>query len=78
MDYKERGFHERGVYPTQDTSRMKTERVKEEEEADTKIIVRVVWNTEGRNVGTIKGKCTKQGLTIELSQRRESSYHWLD
>ena len=31
---------ERGVYPTQDTSRMGTARVKQEEEADTRIIVK--------------------------------------
>ena len=36
MDYKERGSHARGVYLTQDTSRMGTARVKQEEEADRK------------------------------------------
>ena len=40
MDYRERGSHARGVYPTQDTSRMGTARVKEEEGADTRVIVR--------------------------------------
>ena len=30
----ERGSHARGVYPTQDTSRMGTAKVKQEEEAD--------------------------------------------
>ena len=39
MDYRERGFHARDAYPTQDTSRMKTPRVKQEEEADTSILV---------------------------------------
>ena len=34
MDYRERGSHARGMYPTQDTSRMRTARVKQEEEAD--------------------------------------------
>ena len=34
MDCRERGSHARGVYPTQDTSRMGTARVKQEEEAD--------------------------------------------
>ena len=38
MDYRERGFHARGVYPTQYTSRMGTARVKQEEEADTRIM----------------------------------------
>ena len=37
MYCKERGFHERGVYPTQDTSRLGT-RVKHKEEEDSKII----------------------------------------
>ena len=39
---------------------------------------------EGRNVGTIRGKSPKQGITaakdstIELSEGRESPYHRLD
>ena len=37
MTYKERGSHARGVYPSQDTSRMRTAKVKQEEEADTRI-----------------------------------------
>ena len=40
MDYRERGSHARGVYPTQYTSRMGTARTKQEEEADTRIIVK--------------------------------------
>ena len=47
----ERGSHARGVYPTQDTSRMRTVRVKQEEEIDiivnNKIVVR---NQEERTV----------------------------
>ena len=38
MDYKELGSYARGVYPTQDTSSMEITRVKQEEEADIKII----------------------------------------
>ena len=38
MDYGERGSHERGVYPTQDTSRKGTARVNQEEKANTRII----------------------------------------
>ena len=38
------------VYPTQDTSRMKTARVKQEEDADTGIIVKVWY--EIRKEGT--------------------------
>ena len=40
MNRRERGSQEQGLYPTQDTSRMRTARVKrEEKEVDTKIIV---------------------------------------
>ena len=35
IDYRERGSHARGVYPTPYTSRMGTARVKEEEEVET-------------------------------------------
>ena len=54
MDYRERGSHERGVYPTQYTSRTGTVRVKQEEEADTRIIV-ISGNLEERKSGR-KGK----------------------
>ena len=40
MDRRERGSHARGVYPTQYTSRMGTARMIQEEEADTRIIVK--------------------------------------
>ena len=40
LDYRKRGSHARGVYPTQYTSRMGTARVKQEEEADTRIIIK--------------------------------------
>ena len=39
MDYRERGSHARGVYATQYTPRMGTAKVKEEEEANKRIIV---------------------------------------
>ena len=39
MDYRGRRFHARGMYSTQDNSRMGTARVKQQEEADTRIIV---------------------------------------
>ena len=42
MNYKERGSHARGLYPTPDTSLMETVRAKQEEEADTRIIVTVL------------------------------------
>ena len=50
MGYRDRGSHARGVYSTQDTSLMRTARVKEEVGADTRIIVRVVRNMEEGNV----------------------------
>ena len=40
MDCRERGSHVRGVYPTLYTSRMGTARVKEEERADPRILVK--------------------------------------
>ena len=40
MDYWERGSHVGGVYPTQDTSRMVTARMKQEKEADTRTMAR--------------------------------------
>ena len=40
MDCGDRGSRARSVYPTQDTSRMGTARVKEEVGEDTKIIVK--------------------------------------
>ena len=40
MDCRERRSHARGVYPTQYTSRMGTARMKEEEGAETRIIVK--------------------------------------
>ena len=40
MDYRERGSQARRMYHTQDTSRMKTVRVKQEEEDDRRIITR--------------------------------------
>ena len=40
MDYRERRSHARFVYLTQDTSRMGIARVKQEKEADTRIIVK--------------------------------------
>ena len=40
MDYIERGSHARGVYSTQYTTRMGTSRMKQEEKADTRIIIK--------------------------------------
>ena len=40
IDCRERRFHARGVYLTQDTTRMRVSRVKQEEEAETRIIAR--------------------------------------
>ena len=62
MNYRERGSHARGVYPTRDTSRMGTARVKQEEEADTRILVKEhyeIWKESEH----YKAKSPKQGLT---------------
>ena len=73
MDYRELGFHARGVYLTQDASCMGTATLKQEEKADNSNSKRVVRNLEQRNAGT-KGKSPKQSLisakdlTIELSE----------
>ena len=63
---------------------MRIGRMKQEEEADTRIIAKgIVRNMEERNVGT-KGKSPKQGLTsaedltIDLPEGREYPYHRLD
>ena len=77
MDYREQRSHARGVYPTQDTSRMGTAWVKQEEETDKNNGKRVARNLEERNVG-MKGKSAKQDLTtakdltIELRGMRVS------
>ena len=84
INCRERGSHARDVYPTQYTSCMGTARVKQEEEADTRIMRdRVVRNMEEKNVGT-KGKSPKQDLTsaddltIELPEERGSPNDRLD
>ena len=63
MGCREPRSHERGVYPTQDTSRMGTARVNQDEEVDNRIIVykRVEINPEENSVVT-KGKSPKQCL----------------
>ena len=64
MDHRERVPHARGVYSTQDTSRMVTEKVKQEKKNRRyNYSKRVVRNMEGRNVGT-KRKVSKQRLKI--------------
>ena len=62
MNFSERESHARGVYPTQDTSRMGTVRVKQEEEADTRIIVKEYMKYGRKKRGHYKGgKSLKQG-----------------
>ena len=63
MDYRKRGSHARGVYPTQDTSYTETVRMKQEEEDRRTIVKRGVRNNKGRNVGTIRRKSPRKGLT---------------
>ena len=50
IDYRERGSHALGVYPTQYTSRVGTERVKQKVETD-KNNERVVRNLEKKERG---------------------------
>ena len=74
MNCRERGSHARGVYLTQDTSRMGKVRMKQEEEAN-KNNRKKNRMKYGRNyVGAVMGKGPKQGLTsaIMLLERRES------
>ena len=68
MDCRERGSYERGVYPTQDTSRMETAKGRSRHQNNSKRLVR---NSEGKNVST-KGKSFKESLAIELTEGRES------
>ena len=58
----ERGSHARGVYPIQDTSRMGTERVKQEEETDTRIMKESSKKSGRKECGYEGGKVPKQGL----------------
>ena len=62
MGYRGQKSHLRGVYPTHDTSRMGTVRVKQEEEAEKNNSKRVVRNLEEWNAG-MKRKTLKQGMT---------------
>ena len=83
MYCRELGSHAWCVYLTPDTSRMRTVRVKQEEEVDKNNNKRVVINLEERNVQP-KGRSSEQGLTstkdltIELLVGRDSPYHRLD
>ena len=45
-----------GVYPTQDTSRMVTARVKQEKEADTRIIVKELYEIWKKETWALKRK----------------------
>ena len=58
MDYRERGSHARGVYLRQDTSRMGIARVKQEEEADTRIMQKISKKS-GRK------ECRHEGETFQ-------------
>ena len=51
MDYRERRSHGLGVYPTKDTSRMGTVRVKQEKEADTRIMQKSSKKSERKERG---------------------------
>ena len=62
MDYRERGSHVRGVYPTQYTWRMVTAMVKQEEKTDTRVRARHSKKTRREERGH-EGESLKQGLT---------------
>ena len=52
MDYRERKSHAQGIYPTQYTLRMRTVRMKQKEETDTRMMQEsIVRNQEERNLG---------------------------
>ena len=55
IDHRERESHARGAYPTQDTSRMGTARLKYEEAADTRIIVKSSMKYGRKERGYYKG-----------------------
>ena len=62
MDNRERGSHARGVYPVQDTSRVGTVRMKQEEEAESS------KKSRRKARGHKGGKSSTKDLTIELYQ----------
>ena len=84
MDNRERGSHARSVYPTQDSPRIETARIKQEEETDTRITVIEQYEIQKKSNVDTKGKSPKhditsaKDLTIEHNEGRESPYHRLD
>ena len=56
MDYRGRGSHARGVYSTQDTSRMGTARVKKGEEANAGLIQESSKKSVRKERGHERGK----------------------
>ena len=76
MGRRERGSHARGVYPTQDTSRIGTVRVKQNVGADIRIIAKIVRNIERRIVDTIRGKVPNK--TYLWSFPRDASLPTID
>ena len=69
MDYRKRGSHARGVYPTHYTSRIGTVRVKQEEEIDIRII------REGKRKNLKQGLTSVKDQIIELPKEDESPYN---
>ena len=62
IDCRERGSHARSAFLAQDTSRMRTARVKEEEEADTRIIVKEEYKIWKKGTRTRREKTLRQVL----------------
>ena len=72
MGCRERGSRARGVYLTQDTPGMGTARVRQEVEANTRIIARI-RNIVVKNRGNIRWDLiSAKDLTIELFVDRDS------
>ena len=83
MGCRKRGSYAQGVYPTQDTSRMGSVRVKQEEKSNTKTITMKSMKF-GRKESGYKGESPKRSLTsakdltIKHTLRRDSPYHRSD
>ena len=64
MDYRKLESHAKGMYPTQDTSYMgKTRMKQEEEEEDTRIMVKEYKKYGRKERGYYTRKSTKEDLT---------------
>ena len=72
MDYRKRGSHAQGVHPTQYTQRMETVRMKQEEEADIRIMQKSSKTSRRKEPMGTKGKSPKKDLTSAKDQKLSS------